>query len=103
VTGGGSGNAMRVETTGQARGNGPFLGTRTNAQESLCIELKSLKNGNVPSAVSAPPQNGTTGKRRGSLLLTELTIVRGTTFFHFETFSVRSANAKPQSESRVTH
>jgi hypothetical protein len=35
VTGGGSGNAMRVETTGQARGNGPFLGTGTHAQQSF--------------------------------------------------------------------
>ncbi len=39
---------MRVETTGQARGIRPFLGTGTRAQQGFCTVRKSLKNGNVP-------------------------------------------------------
>ena len=48
MTGGGSGNAMRVETTSKQEGIGPFLGTGTHAQQSFRLVRKSLKNGNVP-------------------------------------------------------
>ena len=38
----------------QVRGNGPFLGTGTHAQQSSRIVRKSLKNGNVPSVPTFP-------------------------------------------------